>query len=130
MRRIEFSRIINGLYSITDHNDERLLCIGRILLSDILRHAVKGALQYAPELGMVGHKDVETEEYHLRISSKNQSTVWLKLLTKSNPERVLEIDMRINNILNIIDAWEDAVGAMPESIIMNRKQDTYTIETF
>ena len=129
MRRIEFSQITNGLYRITDHNDERLLVIGRILLSDILRNAVKDALKDAPEIGLERHKEIKTEDYQLRISPKDETTIWFKLLTKSDPHRILEIDLRIPKILDIIDAWEDAVDAMPESITITREQDNYTLET-
>jgi len=129
MDKIEFARIEDGLYELVEENDERLVCIGRILQDDAVREAVKHALQYAPELGMEKHKDIETQLYKVKVSPDPVYGLLIKFIDKKEPDTVLETDIRLETLLDLIDAWEEAVDAEPEAISITRTQDTFELAT-
>lgn len=128
MHSIEFARIEDGLYEIVDENDERLFCIGQILVDDNLRGGFKKALEYTPETGLERHKDFETKLYHARLSPDTVYGLRIKLVDKQDPERVLETDIKLNTLIDLIDSWENLVLEEPEGIIITREQDTFTIQ--
>ncbi len=129
MYSIEFARIEDGLYEIVEENDERLFCIGQILLDDNLRGGISKALEYAPEVGLEKHQDFETQLYKLRLSPDAAHGLLIKLIDKKDPEHVLETDLEVETLIDLIDAWEDAVSEEPEAITITRVQDTFTVET-
>lgn len=129
MYSIEFARIEDGLYEIVQENDERLFCIGQILLDDDLRGGIKKSLEYAPEIGLEKHQDFETQFYKLRLSPDPAHGLLIKLIEKKNPEHVLETDLEVDTLIDLIDAWEDSVSEEPEAITITRVQDTFTVET-
>lgn len=129
MDRIEFAHIEGGLYEIIEENDERLLCIGQLLFDDNLREAVHHTLKYAPELGVEKHKEFETQLYKVRLSPDPVYGLLIKLVSKNEPNQVLETDIKISTLLDLIDAWEDAIGQEPETIILTRSQDTFKLTT-
>ncbi len=129
MYTIEFARIEDGLYEIVQENDERLFCIGQILLDDNLRVRIKKSLEYTPEIGLEKHQEYETQLYKMRLSPDPEYGLLIKLFDKSNPEHVLQTDITIDTLMDLIDSWQDAVNEEAESIIITRVQDTFTLET-
>lgn len=129
MNSIEFARIEDGLYEIVDENDERLFCIGQILLDDDLRGGIKKALEYASEIGLERHQDFETQLYKVRLSPDPVYGLLIKFIEKHDPEHILETDIQLATFMDLIDAWEDAIDEEPESIFITREQDTFTLLT-
>ncbi len=129
MYTLEFVRLENGEYTISDDNDQRLYMIGQILLDDALRNGVKKTLEYAPEFGVERRKDIETEQFHVRVSPLNETTCMIIYKDKTEPEEeALQTDMKIETLLDLIDSFENAVEAESESIMMTRSQDNFTLE--
>jgi hypothetical protein len=128
MYSIEFARIEDGYYEIIEENDERLFCIGQILLDDDLRAGVKKLLEYAPELGVERHKDFETQIYKMRLSPDPVRGLLIKFVNKEHPDHILETDIQVETLSDLIDSWEAAVDQEPESITITRSQDTFTLE--
>jgi hypothetical protein len=129
MDTLEISLLEDGTYEITEYNDERLFLIGQILLNDTLRSGVSHALEYATEFGMDQKKEVETKEILVRISPTSETTIELKFIPKSNPENALETDMNIDDLIDLIDDYEDAVDEQAHAILISREQDTFTLYT-
>ena len=128
MNSIEFSRIEDGNYEISNENDQRLFCIGTLLLDDALRECLKKMLRYAPDIGLDKAHECETDSYKIKISPDATYGLLIHFLDKSNPEGHLETDIKIETLLSLIDAWEEAVGVEPESILITRTQDTFNLK--
>lgn len=128
MDSLEFVRIEDGLYTIDEFNDERLYVIGSILLDDATRNGVKSALKFAPELGLGESKDIKTVESKVTISPKSENKVYITF-TNTEHKEPLETDMEIAQLLDLIDAYEDALDEGPETITLTRSQDTFTLTT-
>ncbi len=127
MDSLEFSRVEDGQYTITEHNDERLYMIGTMLLDDAVRNGIKKALKFAPELGLDESKDINTVDINVTISPKSMNKIYIKFLEKEHPENVLETDIGIETLLDLIDAYEETVSQEPEIITLTRSQDTFKL---
>ncbi len=129
MDTLELTRVTNGLYIISNHNDERLFMIGKILLNDAMRKGVKKALTYAPDFGMGRKQEIDTNELKVTLSPKSQTTCIIKLIDTEYPKKELETQMDFQMFIDLINAYEEALFAYPEAITITRVQDTFTLRT-
>lgn len=127
MKHITCSEREPGIYDVSDANDERLFCIGQILINDHLRTAVKKALDETLDVGLERHHDLETEEFSLKLSPSTKTELFLTLTEKEEPYRVYETDIALETLLDLIEDWEDAVDGEADTITITRQQDLFEL---
>ncbi|MBA3751911.1 hypothetical protein H0X06_03915 [Candidatus Dependentiae bacterium] len=129
MFTLELSRITPGNYVISNNNDNRLLCIALILSDSVLRNGTKKALYYAAEIGMENHKEFETKLYTLRLHQLDPDTILIKLSYRNSEDEfiVYETDMPLEEFINLIEEYEDAVESDVHTIHITRIQDSFEL---
>ncbi len=129
MFTLEFSRTAQGEYSISNNNDNRLLCIALILSDPLLRTGSKKALYYAAEIGMENHKEFQTKIYTLRLHQPDPDTILIKLSYRNSDDEfiVYETDIPLEEFINLIESYEDALEADAQTINITRIQDSFEL---
>lgn len=128
MKRIICVEREPGIYDLADINDERLFCIGQILINDHLRTALKNVLEETVDLGLERHHEFETELFSLRLSPSTKTILLLQLTEKKEPYQVYETDIALETLLDLIDEWEDAADGEADIIVITRQQDVFDLE--
>ncbi len=132
MFTLTFSLIAQGNYTISDTNDNRLFCIGCIIVDPVLRRDVKKALYYAAEIGMEQAKHFETDLNSLNLKQADDETILIKLTPKIDErapgERVpYETDIPLEEFINLVEDFEDALESDARLITVTRIQDSFEL---
>ena len=127
MYTMTFSRIALEDYTISDTNDSRLLCIGSILVDPLLRKGTKKALYYAAEIGMGHSKSLETDAYLLHLTQSDPETILISLTTKIGEKISYQTDIPLEEFINLIEEYEDALDSDPHTITVTRMQDSFEL---
>ncbi|MBA2307580.1 hypothetical protein H0W26_05605 [Candidatus Dependentiae bacterium] len=127
MYTITFSRVAQGNYTISDNNDNRLLCIGSILVDTDLRKRVRKALYYAAEIGLEEAKQFETTLNALHLSQLDPETIIIKLVTQTVPKIHYETDIPLEEFIALIEDYEDAIESDLRTITITRIQDSFEL---
>ncbi len=133
MYTLTFSRIAQGNYTISDTNDNRLFCIGSIIVDPVLRKDVKKALYYAAEIGMEQAKHFETGLNSLNLKQADDDETILIKLTPKVDERApgerlpYETDIPLEEFIDLVEDYEDALESDARLISITRIQDSFEL---
>lgn len=119
----------NGIYIISDHNDERLNIIGQILVDEKVRNYFYNQIKHLVEILQKEIFKITSSDKKVEFEFKvNENGNMIINVNESIEPHKLTTDINKNVLKDLIEQYEELLDLETDEIVLTRYQDTFKIE--
>lgn len=119
MGYLRFAREAQQHYMIVGYNDEELYVLGELLMNEnastTLKDLIDNEEQHEAESGNFKFKKIKDDDIRISFFKHDKEIM---------PNKPFEIDLKCNQLEDLIDVWDDYMLASPPVLILNREHDS------